>query len=108
MTIVPAALGAFFTANLEQIPPDVTGYFSDRSATYLPVDPPLHEIAVSGGELALVAAEPGAVAADRLFTNETVCALSRSRDARFHAQFQPICALVLVALLAILPGHAVV
>src|SRR5229473_6616449 len=58
--------------------------------------------------LALVAAELGAVPTDRLVANKAAGTLSRSQDAWFHGELQPVCPLVLVALLAILPGHPAV
>jgi hypothetical protein len=66
MTIIPAASGAFFTANLEQVPTDVAGYSADRSAAHLPIDPSLQKVTVAGAALALVAAELGAVPTERM------------------------------------------
>ena len=78
VTIIPAAPGTFFAANLDQVPADVTGHFSDRSAIHFPLDPPLHELTVSDGLLALVAAELRAGPTDRLVAIEAGCALAHS------------------------------
>src|SRR5206468_1433111 len=81
MAMIPAALGAFFTADFEQVPPDVTGYFADGSATHLALDPALHEITISFVVLALVAAELAAIPTNRFVTQQAVCALAHARDA---------------------------
>jgi hypothetical protein len=95
-----------FATNLEQVPPDVTGYFADRSATLLSKDPPLDEIAVCGGALTLIAAELGTVATNQLVADKAVCRLAHPHDARLHTKLQPVCPLVAVALFAIFPGHS--
>jgi hypothetical protein len=58
------------------------------------------------GAVAMVATELGAVPTDRLFAIEAGGTLARPRHAWFHAELQPIGSLVLVALLAIFPGHS--